>query len=139
VWPITGTYGKVKLAQHQLTGHSVAVKIVDKIHAPTVVREIETWRCVVILAILIDARRLKHPHIVQLYEIVLTETQIMMVMEHCSGGELFDFLTVRGRLDESVAKSMFRQLVLAIQHCHSLNFVHRFALIMGAANYMEAI
>ena len=36
-----GSFGKVKLGLHKLTGQKVAIKIVDKIHAPVVVREVD--------------------------------------------------------------------------------------------------
>ncbi|KAJ3034044.1 hypothetical protein HK097_004640, partial [Rhizophlyctis rosea] len=110
-----GTFGKVKLAAHKLTGQEVAIKIVDKIHAPSVVREIETWR------------HLHHPNIAQLYEVLTTESRIYMVMEHCAGGEAFDYVCERGRLyDRSEdARRIFRQIVEAVGYCHDMNFVHR--------------
>ena len=37
---ITGSFGKVKLARHIFTGQVVAIKIIDKIHAPVVCQEV---------------------------------------------------------------------------------------------------
>jgi serine/threonine protein kinase len=111
--PFSGTYGKVKYGIHQLIGQEVAIKIVDKIHAPTVIREIETWR------------RLKHPYIAQLYEVVTSESKIYMVTEFAAGGELFDYITRHGPLDELEARRLFRQLLLAMKYCHDKFFVHR--------------
>ncbi|KAJ3034815.1 hypothetical protein HDV00_004610 [Rhizophlyctis rosea] len=110
-----GTFGKVKLAVHRLTGQEVAIKIVDKIHAPSVIREIETWR------------HLHHPNIAQLYEVLTTESRIYMVMEHCAGGEAFDYVCERGRLNDrgEDARRIFRQVVEAVGYCHEKNFVHR--------------
>ena len=34
----------------------------------------------------------RHPHIIKLYEVISTPTDIFMVMEYVSGGELFDFI-----------------------------------------------
>ncbi|KAJ3150047.1 hypothetical protein HDU86_006771 [Geranomyces michiganensis] len=110
-----GTFGKVKLAKHTLTGQDVAVKIVDKIHAPTLVREIETWR------------HMHHPNIVRLYEVLCSESRIYMVMEHCTGGEAFDYICTHGRLDDKSedARRIVRQLVQAVGYCHDKSFVHR--------------
>lgn len=108
-----GTYGKVKLAQHKLTSQWVAIKIVDKIHAPTVVREIETWR------------HLRHPYIIPLYEVLVSETKIYMVMEYCPHGEMFDYITRKGAMSEPEARRYFKQMTLAIQYCHDKNYVHR--------------
>ncbi|KAJ3278136.1 hypothetical protein HK104_002612 [Borealophlyctis nickersoniae] len=110
-----GTFGKVKLGVHKLTGQEVAIKIVDKIHAPSVVREIETWR------------HLHHPNIAQLYEVLTTESKIYMVMEHCAGGEAFDYVCAHGRLDDRGVdvRRIFRQVIEAVGYCHEKNFVHR--------------
>ncbi|TPX62446.1 hypothetical protein SpCBS45565_g07018 [Spizellomyces sp. 'palustris'] len=110
-----GTFGKVKLAKHNLTGQQVAIKIVDKIHAPTVVREIETWR------------HMHHSNIARLYEVLCSETRIFMVMEYCTGGEAFDYVCAHGRFDDRCqdAKRVFRQIAEAVGYCHEKNFVHR--------------
>lgn len=34
----------------------------------------------------------RHPHIIKLYEVISTPTDIFMVMEYVSGGELFDYI-----------------------------------------------
>ncbi|KAI9357615.1 kinase-like domain-containing protein [Zopfochytrium polystomum] len=110
-----GSFGKVKLGIHKLTGQEVAIKVVDKMHAPSVVREIETWRY------------LHHPNIAQLYEVLTTESKIYMVTEYCPGGEAFDYICSQGRLDDRAAETrrIFRQVVDAVGYCHTKNFVHR--------------
>ncbi|KAJ3332725.1 hypothetical protein HDU76_013272 [Blyttiomyces sp. JEL0837] len=101
-----GSFGKVKLGTHKLTGQEVAIKVVDKIHAPSIVREIETWRY------------LHHPNIAQLYEVLSTESKIYMVMELCTGGEAFDFICEHGRMDDrgSETRRIFRQVVEAVHY-----------------------
>ncbi|KAJ3339158.1 hypothetical protein HDU93_008544 [Gonapodya sp. JEL0774] len=113
--PIPGSFGKVKLGWHKLTSQQVAVKIVDKAYAPAVVREIETWRA------------LRHPNVAQLYEVLTTETKIYMVTEFVPGGEAFDMILRRGRMDDRspLAKRLFRQVVEAVKYCHDRNLVHR--------------
>lgn len=37
----------------------------------------------------------RHPHIIKLYEVITTPTDIFMVMEYVSGGELFDYIGKR--------------------------------------------
>ena len=34
----------------------------------------------------------RHPHIIKLYEVISTPTDIFMVMEYVSGGELFEYI-----------------------------------------------
>lgn len=46
-------------------------------------------------------------------------------MELCQGGELFTHLKKQGMLLESVAKIYAAEMVLAIEHLHSLGIIHR--------------
>ncbi|CAG8446839.1 13735_t:CDS:2 [Dentiscutata heterogama] len=108
-----GTYGKVKLATHKLTGQKVAIKIIPKIHAENLTREIH------------HHRYLHHPNIISLFEVIPTENKIYMVLEYCEGGELFDFLVNRKRLKENLARKMFGQLCRAVKYCHDRRVVHR--------------
>ncbi len=50
-----------------------------------------------------------------------------MIIEFAEEGELFDFITKYGRIDEKsvTAKKLFKQLVEAVDYCHKNNFVHR--------------
>uniref|UniRef100_A0A8C9V5F1 Acetyl-CoA carboxylase kinase n=1 Tax=Scleropages formosus TaxID=113540 RepID=A0A8C9V5F1_SCLFO len=87
-----GTFGKVKVGQHELTKHQVAVKILNrqKIRSLDVVgkirREIQ------------NLKLFRHPHIIKLYQVISTPTDIFMVMEYVSGGELFDYICKNGKV-----------------------------------------
>ncbi|KAF9117154.1 hypothetical protein BGX27_000003 [Mortierella sp. AM989] len=108
-----GTYGKVKLATHVLTGQQVAIKVVAKSHASIITREIYHWRC------------LSHPNIAHLHEVLTTESKIYLVTEYCPNGELLEALIRDGRCKPSLAKRWFRQICLAVQYCHLRKIVHR--------------
>ena len=49
----------------------------------------------------------RHPNIVQLYEIIETSKQLFLIMEYASGGELFDFIVKRKKLKEPEACKFF--------------------------------
>jgi serine/threonine protein kinase len=70
-------------------------------------------------------RQLHHPNIAQMYEVIATESSIWIITELCSGGELFDYLVEKGRLDEDEARIIFGQLCLAVAYLHEHNIVHR--------------
>ncbi|KIR77980.1 CAMK/CAMKL protein kinase [Cryptococcus gattii E566] len=108
-----GTYGSVHLATHRLTGTRTAIKKVPKSFTPHLTRELH------------HHRRLHHPHIVHLHEIIATETHIWLVTELCSGGELFDYLVERGRILEGEARRLFGELTLAVGWMHMHGVVHR--------------
>ena len=49
----------------------------------------------------------------------------MFIMEYINGGNLFSFVKKRRKLSEKMARYLFRQIILGIQHIHSKNVVHR--------------
>jgi len=49
----------------------------------------------------------------------------MMVMELVKGGELAEFITEHGRLDEEIAKSVFRQVLDGLKFMHDQHVLHR--------------
>ncbi|PWN32131.1 Pkinase-domain-containing protein, partial [Meira miltonrushii] len=108
-----GTYGKVRLGTHRLTGVRVAIKQVPKAHSSTLTREIH------------HHRRLHHPNIMQLYEVLASESYIWMVTELCAGGELYDYLVERGTMPEPEARRIFGQLCMAVAYIHDRGIVHR--------------
>ncbi len=49
-----------------------------------------------------------------------TETEIFIVMEYAAGGELFDYIVAHKRVKEKEARHFFRQIVSALDYCHSV-------------------
>ncbi|CAB54262.2 Serine/threonine-protein kinase par-1 [Caenorhabditis elegans] len=113
-----GNFAKVKLAKHVITGHEVAIKIIDKTALnPSSLQKL--FREVKIM------KQLDHPNIVKLYQVMETEQTLYLVLEYASGGEVFDYLVAHGRMKEKEARAKFRQIVSAVQYLHSKNIIHR--------------
>jgi serine/threonine protein kinase len=67
-----------------------------------------------------------HPHIVKLYSFASAGGLTAQVMESCKDGELFNLISANGPLSESVAKSYFHQILLALNYLHTVaKIVHR--------------
>lgn len=81
-----GTFGKVKQGVHTLTGEKVAVKILEKDKIQDVADVERVAREIHILKIV------RHPNVIQLYEIIETQKQLYLIMEYANGGELFDYI-----------------------------------------------
>ena len=92
-----GTFGKVRNGVHIITGEKVAVKILEKEKIKDnndvnrIVREIKILKSV------------RHPSVIQLYEIIETKNQLYLIMEYAEGGELFDLIVDKHRLNEDLA------------------------------------
>eukprot|EP00930_Biecheleria_cincta_P057181 TRINITY_DN43155_c0_g1_i1.p1 TRINITY_DN43155_c0_g1~~TRINITY_DN43155_c0_g1_i1.p1 ORF type:complete len:681 (+),score=74.22 TRINITY_DN43155_c0_g1_i1:158-2200(+) len=114
-----GTFGKVKLGTHVLTSERVAVKVLEKERILEVADVERVAREVHILKLI------RHPHIVQLYEIIETRRQLYLIMEYASGGELFDYIVAKGRVPEPEACRFFHQIIAGLEKVHAMNVVHR--------------
>lgn len=70
-------------------------------------------------------RKLKHPNIVRLLEIFDNATQVCLVMELVTGGELFDRILEKGQYTERDASEVVRQIFDAVAYLHDAGIVHR--------------
>ncbi|KDP22782.1 hypothetical protein JCGZ_00369 [Jatropha curcas] len=113
-----GAFAKVYHARNVRTGQSVAIKAVSKQKVlkggfmAHVKREISIMR------------RLRHPHVVKLLEVLATKSKIFFVMEFAKGGELFAKVA-KGRFSEDLSRRYFQQLITAVGYCHDRGVFHR--------------
>jgi serine/threonine protein kinase len=61
---------------------------------------------------------LKHQHIIKLFEVLDTPKSIMLVMEYAGGGELFSYVSSKGRLSEAESCRLFQQIIGGVE-CQS--------------------
>ncbi|XP_071062898.1 serine/threonine-protein kinase BRSK2 isoform X8 [Pseudochaenichthys georgianus] len=113
-----GQTGLVKLGVHCITGQKVAVKIVNREKlSESVLMKVE--REIAILKLI------EHPHVLKLHDVYENNKYLYLVLEHVSGGELFDYLVKKGRLTPKEARKFFRQIISALDFCHSHSICHR--------------
>ena len=108
-----GTFGTVRLGQHMETKQRVAIKILEK---TKIAQMSDVGRVAREIKIL---ESIKHPNIIELYEVIDTKTAIFMIMEYAAGGELFDYIVSKNRLSEKEAANFYFQLVTGIEFLHS--------------------
>ncbi|KAL9260093.1 CBL-interacting serine/threonine-protein kinase 4-like protein [Drosera capensis] len=115
-----GSFAKVYLGRNLADSSDVAVKVIDKSKTdssmePRILVEVSAMR------------RLNHPNILKIHEVMATKSKIYLVMELARGGDLFDKLSRREghRFPEPYARRLFHQLVSALQYCHQNGVAHR--------------
>lgn len=117
-----GATGFVYLGKHRNTGEYRAIKTINRsktseLQQESIKREVE------ILKSLVRSRQ-DHPHIIKILEVIEEPRKIHIVTELCTGGELFDKITV-GIFTENLAAKYMQQLMTAVAYLHSNNIVHR--------------
>uniref|UniRef100_A0A3B5BB32 Serine/threonine-protein kinase BRSK2-like n=1 Tax=Stegastes partitus TaxID=144197 RepID=A0A3B5BB32_9TELE len=113
-----GQTGLVKLGVHCITGQKVAIKIVNREKlSESVLMKVE--REIAILKLI------EHPHVLKLHDVYENNKYLYLVLEHVSGGELFDYLVKKGRLMPKEARKFFRQIISALDFCHNHSICHR--------------
>lgn len=82
---------------HERTGLKVAIKILNrsKIAKLDMLEKVRRE--------IANLKAFSHPHIIRLYEVIHTPSDIFVVMEYVSGGELFDYIVQKGRVSRTVA------------------------------------
>lgn len=117
-----GSYGKVQKVQHKTTKAVRAVKIIDQ----KAVKDKAKFEKEVNIQAMLD-----HPHIVKLYEFFSDARKYYLVMEVCTGGELFDRIITETEkhegqaFGEERAASYMQQIVGAMLYLHNKSFAHR--------------
>lgn len=114
-----GSFGKVTLVRKKTNSKIFAMKILSKAHLlkRKQVEHTKTERRVLSVV--------SHPFIVGLHYAFQTTSKLYFVLDYCPGGELFFHLSRKGRFDEAMARFYTAELVVALEHLHSLGVVYR--------------
>ena len=115
-----GAFGKVNLGLNVLTGRVVAIKSFKTTPIKKFQHKMKKIQYETELM-----KRFNHKNITKILEVFNDEEYMLIIMEYINGGNLFSFVKKRRKLSEKMAKFLFRQIILGIQHIHSKNVVHR--------------
>jgi len=114
-----GGFATVYRARNRSSGKEVAVKMLDK------ERMAEAGMTERVVAEVKLHWRLRHLNVVQLLEFFEDAHCVYMVMELCSGGDLYKLLRVRKKFNEDEAKSLIAQILSGLSYLHSHGIIHR--------------
>ncbi|KAG8799298.1 hypothetical protein FRC17_007170, partial [Serendipita sp. 399] len=115
-----GSFATVHKALHRETGLFYAVKIIPKPQSllqPQTVKMLEREMGIL--------KRLDHPNIVALCDVVPSDVELCLVMELVSGGDLFEYIVNAGHLSEATSGRLTSQLCDAMAYIHYQGITHR--------------
>jgi len=113
-----GAFSVVRLGVNKKTKEKVAIKIIDR---NDVGKDYEKN-----LKMEMDIlKRVHHPNIITLHEMIEADNKLYFVMELVTGGELFDRIVEKGSYSEEDAKILVRKIVGAIDYLHKQDIAHR--------------
>ncbi|OAD68727.1 hypothetical protein PHYBLDRAFT_91659, partial [Phycomyces blakesleeanus NRRL 1555(-)] len=118
-----GNFGKVYLANDSLTGENVAVKVMSMSAFKNDDQQIHAHSEQTICDAFVTS--LNHKNIVRVIEVTADDSNMCVVMEYVSGGELYDAIRKVRKLQEPKAQKWFRELVEAVGYIHKNKIVHR--------------
>lgn len=112
-----GTYGSVLRAQHHTTGEIVAIKKFKQ--------KYRSWEECMKLREITSLRKLIHPNIVKLKEVIREKDELHLVFEHMESN-LYEFTKGRTKmLPESKVRNVMYQIVQGLHHVHKNGYFHR--------------
>lgn len=114
-----GAFGKVLMVRSRRNDNIYAMKCIGKkmLYKRNHVSYMKAERDIM--------ARVEHPFIVSLKCAFQTESKLFLVMEYLPGGELFYHLSKKGLMLEADAVFYTAEMVLALEHLHSMGIVHR--------------
>ncbi|NXS54750.1 DAPK3 kinase, partial [Brachypteracias leptosomus] len=117
----SGQFAIVKKCREKSTGMEYAAKFIKKRQSRASrrgVRREEIEREVTIL------QQILHANIIKLHDIYENKTDVVLILELVSGGELFDFLAQKESLSEEEAARFIKQILDGVNYLHSKKIAH---------------
>uniref|UniRef100_A0ACB8E584 Death-associated protein kinase 3 n=1 Tax=Sphaerodactylus townsendi TaxID=933632 RepID=A0ACB8E584_9SAUR len=117
----SGQFAIVKKCREKSTGAEYAAKFIKKRQSRGSrrgVRREEIEREVKIL------QQVLHTNIIELHDVYENRTDVVLVLELVSGGELFDFLAQKESLSEEEATQFIKQILDGVSYLHTKKIAH---------------
>lgn len=111
-----GTYGSVCKCMNKFTGNVRACKTIPKKH----MKNVKRFKQEISIMKMMD-----HPNIIKLFESFEDHRNIYLVMELCTGGELFNRIIEMGHFTEVQAAIVMQHVFRAIYYMHENHVCHR--------------
>ena len=113
-----GSFGRVILVEHNITGMKRAMKQIKKSlffqesNEESVLNELNILK------------KIDHQNVVKVFDYYIDNVNYYIITEYCAGGDLFDAVKDIELSEYEVALIMY-QILLAVNHLHKMNIMHR--------------
>ncbi|KAM1307382.1 hypothetical protein ACFX2H_009640 [Malus domestica] len=114
----SGSFSVVWHARHRVHGTEVAIKEIATGRLNKKLQES-------LLSEIFIMKKIDHPNIIRLHDIIEVPGKINLVLEYCRGGDLFMYIQRHGKVPEALAKHFMQQLVAGLQMLRDNNLIHR--------------
>ncbi|PNY08701.1 serine/threonine kinase family protein [Trifolium pratense] len=119
-----GSFSVVWHARHKVHGTEVAIKEIATLKLNKKLQES-------LMSEIFILKRINHPNIISLHDIIQAPGKIHLVLEYCKGGDLSLYIQRHGRVPEATAKHFMLQLgglrvtAAGLQVLRDNNLIHR--------------
>eukprot|EP00735_Rhodelphis_limneticus_P003810 TRINITY_DN15331_c0_g1::TRINITY_DN15331_c0_g1_i1::g.22718::m.22718 TRINITY_DN15331_c0_g1::TRINITY_DN15331_c0_g1_i1::g.22718 ORF type:complete len:758 (+),score=47.65,sp/F4JBP3/ATG1B_ARATH/46.86/2e-80,Pkinase/PF00069.20/9.6e-77,Pkinase_Tyr/PF07714.12/1.2e-47,DUF3543/PF12063.3/1.9e-09,Kdo/PF06293.9/7.9e-05,APH/PF01636.18/4.4e+02,APH/PF01636.18/0.2,MIT/PF04212.13/1.3e+03,MIT/PF04212.13/0.49,Kinase-like/PF14531.1/1.8e+03,Kinase-like/PF14531.1/0.28,ABC1/PF03109.11/0.34,DUF605/PF04652.11/11 TRINITY_DN len=113
-----GSFARVYKGYHLKTGQPVAVKVMEHRELKGVTKENLQTEINIL-------RKLDHPNIVRLCDLIVGKCHIYLFLEFCNLGDLSRYIKKHGPLSEDKTRELLRQLSSGLEVLHNQNVIHR--------------
>ncbi|EXB36713.1 Serine/threonine-protein kinase ATG1 [Morus notabilis] len=114
----SGSFSVVWHARHRVHGTEVAIKEIATGRLNKKLQES-------LMSEIFILKKINHPNIIRLHDIIEVPGKIHLVLEYCKGGDLSMYIQRHGRVPEATAKHFMQQLAAGLQILRDNNLIHR--------------
>ncbi|XP_022934901.1 serine/threonine-protein kinase ATG1c-like isoform X1 [Cucurbita moschata] len=115
----SGSFSVVWHARHRVHGTEVAIKEISMSRLSKKLQDS-------LMSEIFILKKINHPNIIRLHDIVEVPGKIHLVLEYCRGGDLSFYIQQRhGRIPEAIAKRFLQQLAAGLKVLRDNNLIHR--------------
>ncbi|KAL2320032.1 hypothetical protein Fmac_029001 [Flemingia macrophylla] len=113
-----GSFSVVWHGRHKVHGTEVAIKEIATLRLNKKLQES-------LMSEIFILKRINHPNIICLHDIIQVPGKIHLVLEYCKGGDLSMYIQRHGKVPEATAKHFMQQLAAGLQVLRDNNLIHR--------------
>ncbi|XP_030858389.1 death-associated protein kinase 2 isoform X1 [Gorilla gorilla gorilla] len=117
----SGQFAIVKKCREKSTGLEYAAKFIKKRQSQASRRGVSREEIEREVSIL---RQVLHHNVITLHDVYENRTDVVLILELVSGGELFDFLAQKESLSEEEATSFIKQILDGVNYLHTKKIAH---------------